>query len=117
MILRQLTDEISLKEINTILTSQALTTPSDVLTGLLTFAASSKTKVYKISCTGQINAKYQLYIDNSLVETRISAPHRTIEFVFDYPLVLSATQVLDIKVIHFVTGEQIDFQSTMYAFV
>lgn len=117
MILRQISNEIGLYPINTILPASVGTVPANTLTTILTLTAVAKHKIVKISCSGEDYAKFQLFIDTDLVETRRSGPERTIEFSFPTPLLLQPGQILDVKVTHFYTGATPTFESTLYSIV
>jgi len=115
MILRQLTDEVSLKGINTINESSIVNVPANTETTVITLTATVDHKIFRISVSGDDYAKYRLYIDTNLVETRRAGPQRTLDFIFNSPLLLTTGQILDIKVLHCFTGDQLDFESTIYS--
>lgn len=117
MILHQLKDEINLKSINDIQTGNVTNVSDNTLSTILTLNASQDHKIARISCSSDAYAKYQLFIDNVLVETKISAPNYAIDFNFDPTLLLSNGQILDVKVTHFYTSETVDFESTIYSIV
>lgn len=117
MILRQLTNEVGLVPINNVLTGAIGTVPSDTLTTILTLTAATKHKLVRIACSGEVYAKYQLFIDTVLIETRRSGPERTIDFTFSPTLLLNNGQILDVKVTHFYTGDALNFESTLYSII
>ena len=117
MILRQLKDEINLKSINDIRNGSATTVPSSTLSTILTLTATQDHKISRISCSGDAYAKYQLFIDTVLKETKVSAPNYAIDFDFNPTLLLSNGQVLDVKVTHFYPTETADFDSTVYSII
>ena len=115
MILRQLKEEICLKPITTITTNEETNVPANVETTILTLSATTDHKISRISVSGDDYAKIRLYIDTNLVETKRSGPERSVDFLFDSPLELNNTQVLDIKVLHCYTGVLSDFEATVYS--
>lgn len=117
MILRQISNEIGLFPINNIVTGNVGTVPSNTLTTILTLNASTIHKIARISCSGEDYAKYQIFIDNILKETRRSSPERTIDFIFNPTLLLNNGQILDVKVTHYYTGDLSSFESTIYSII
>jgi hypothetical protein len=89
---------------------------ANTLTTLATLTANGARNISRISCTGQVYAKYQIFVNSTLKETRISGPERSIDFVFEPTLFLVPTAVLDVKVTHFVAGENPDFETTIYGY-
>lgn len=117
MILHQISNEVGLFPINNILTGSIGTVPSSTLTTILTLTASQIHKIARIACSGEDYAKYQIFIDTVLVETRRSGPDRTIDFNFSPTLKLNNGQILDVKVTHFYTGDVVAFESTIYSII
>jgi hypothetical protein len=75
----------------------------NVQTTIATYTAPSKKLISHISVSGSLYAKYQLYKNTSLIETRRGGPDRSMVFEFCRPLKLLANDILDIKVTHFDT--------------
>lgn len=88
--------------------------PTTTLTTIVTFSAASDTKITRIGCSGTCYAKYQLFLNTVLVETKRSGPERSIDFLFNRPWAMVTGDVLDVKVTHYVTGGLEDFESTIY---
>ena len=88
--------------------------PASTLTTITTYTAASDTKLSKISVSGTIYAKYQLFLDTVLIDTKRCGPEREMDFMFDRPLSLSAISVLDVKVTHYQTGSLEEFNATVY---
>jgi hypothetical protein len=87
------------------------------LTTVATFTATALIQsITNISCSGQQSAKWQLYIDTVLIDTKRTAPGLNLEFIFGNHLGMSSGSVLDVKVTHYYTGETPDFESTIYGF-
>jgi hypothetical protein len=61
-----------------------------------------------------VYAKFQLFKNASLIETKRSGPDRSIEFSFNSPLQLVTSDVLDIKVTHYATGDLENFEASVY---
>jgi len=84
-------------------------------TTIVTFTASApKTLLSLISVSGTVYAKFQLYKNAALIETRRGGPERTLTFEFSKPLRLLNGDILDVKVTHYQTGESAEFESTVY---
>lgn len=88
--------------------------PASTPTTITTYSAASDIKVTRIGCSGTCYAKYQLVLNTVIIETKRSGPERSIDFIFERPLNLSTSDVLDIKVTHFVIGGLEDFEATIY---
>lgn len=88
--------------------------PTNTLSTIVTYTAAVATHLSRISVSGNIYAKYQLFLNTVLIETKRSGPERSLDFFFDCPLTLSPTSILDVKVMHYQTSETGDFESTVY---
>lgn len=86
----------------------------NVLTTILTHTALAKTLVSHISCTGTVYAKFQLFKNAVLIETRRGGPDRTLVFEFNKPLKLESGDILDVKATHYVVGASEEFEATLY---
>lgn len=117
IILNKLKDEVVLKGVNNALHGSVGSVPDNVLTTILTLTASTLHKIVRISCSGNDYAKFQLYLNTNLIETRRSGPDRTIDFTFVHPLLVNNGDILDIKVTHYFTGELLDYESTIYSII
>lgn len=87
---------------------------ANTLTTVCTYTATGTKRVTRIGCSGTCYAKFTLVINTVVVETKRSGPQRNIDFTFDRPLLLSDSDILDLKVTHFVTGETNEFEATVY---
>lgn len=88
--------------------------PASTLTTVVTYTAPSDKKLTKISVSGTDYAKFQLFKNTVLIDTRRSGPERSLQFEFASPLSLASGEVLDVKVTHYATGVLADFESTIY---
>jgi len=88
--------------------------PDGSLTTILTFTAASDTRLTRISVSGTDYAKFQIFLNTVLIETKRSGPDRSLDFIFNSPLGLDAGNILDVKVTHYATGVLADFESTIY---
>jgi hypothetical protein len=88
--------------------------PANTLTTIVTFTASVAINLSKIAVSGTDYAKFQLFKNTVLIETKRSGPERSMDFNFSNPLKLVATDIIDVKVTHYVTGILADFESTVY---
>jgi hypothetical protein len=97
------------------LANGSITSVSDsTLTTIVTYTTTAPTKVTRISCSGTIYAKFQLFLNTTLIETRRSGPDRTLDFNFEDPWSLATSDIVDVKVTHYQTGVSADFESTLY---
>lgn len=88
--------------------------PAATTTTIVTYTAVSSKRVTRISVSGTIYGTYQLVLNLAVIETKRSSPDRSLDFKFDSPLLLNASDILDIKVTHHYTGHLEDFNSTVY---
>jgi len=87
----------------------------NVLTTIVTFTASApKTLIASVTVSGTLYAKFQLFFNTVLIETRRGGPDRTLTFTFDHPLKMVNGDILDVKVTHYNVGQTADFDSTVY---
>jgi hypothetical protein len=83
-------------------------------TTVVTYTAAANKLVSLISVSGTVYAKFQLYLNTVLLETRRGGPDRTLTFEFNKPLQLNTGNILDVKVTHYQTGNTAEFESTVY---
>lgn len=88
--------------------------PASTLVTIVTFTAASDVKLSKISVSGTDYAKFQIFKNTSLIETKRSSPERSLDFDFAIPLNLVSGDILDVKVTHYAPGVLADFESTIY---
>lgn len=103
-------------EVNvTALAGNALTNvPDTTLTTIVTYTAPSAMRITQITCSGTVYAKFQLFLNTVLMETRRGGPERTVVFEFNNPLQLQSGDILDVKVEQYNVGQTADFDSTVY---
>lgn len=87
---------------------------NSVLTTIVTYTAATPKTISRISSSGTLYAKFQLFFNTLLIETYRSGPERTIQFLFPSPLSMEAGDILDVKVTHYYTPETGDFEATVY---
>lgn len=89
---------------------------ANTLTTIVTFTTTAADKnITRISCSGDLYAKFQIFVDTVLTETLHSGPQRFVQFEFkNYGF--TAGQVIDVKVEHGYTGKTPDYHSTIYGF-
>ena len=99
-------------------TGTATSVPANVKTTILTQSFSATfNNISIISVSGQDYAKYFLTINSVDIDIRRSGPDRNL--TFDYtsnPLALYSGDIVDIKVEHYVTGNLLDFEATIYGY-
>lgn len=88
--------------------------PDGTLTTILTYTAAAATRLTKIVVSGTDYAKFQIFLDTVLIETRRSGPDRSLDFTFTAPLGMAIGQILDVKVTHYAPAVLADFESTLY---
>lgn len=88
--------------------------PDNTLSTILTHTAATDSRVTRIGVSGTDYAKFQLFHNTVLIETKRSGPDRSLDFAFALPLGLDAGDVLDVKVTHYATGVLADFEATIY---
>ena len=98
------------------ITATATSVGYDTITTILTHTATAVEHVTQISCSGQTPAKYQVFINTGLVDTKRSKDYNA-DFSFLHPLRLGVGDIIDIKVTHkFNGGSTFDYDTTLYAF-
>lgn len=88
--------------------------PASTTTTIVTYAAASTTRLTKISVSGTVYAKFQLFLNTVLIDTKRSGPERSLDFSFDIPLAIGVGDIIDVKVTHYNTALLEDFNSTIY---
>jgi hypothetical protein len=102
---------------NALVVGSSTSVPVSTLTTVATFTATVLIQnITRISCSGQESGKWQLFVDNILIETKRATPGLDVDFRWDKRFELTAASVLDVKVTHFYTAETPDFESTIYGF-
>lgn len=81
------------------------------LTTIVTYTATADKSITRVSCSGTVYAKFYLVLNTTTIEILRSGPSRNIEFG---SLSIDTGDILDVKVEHFYTGQQEDFESTIY---
>lgn len=87
---------------------------ANTLSTIATHTPVAAYKLSKISCSGTHYAKYQLFINSTLIDTKRSGPERSLEFTFPTGLSVSASAPVEIKVTHYQAGQLADFNATIY---
>ena len=108
--------EVSLSRTTIRLVGIATSVASTVATTMLTYTPTADTNIIRIGCGGEDYAKFQLFIDTVLLETKRSGPDRYADFSWAMPFGLDALETLQVKVTHFHTGDTLDFDCALYAF-
>lgn len=88
--------------------------PNGSLTTILTYTAAADARLTRISVSGTDYAKFQIFLNTVLLETKRSGPDRSLDFLFTAPLGLDAGDILDVKVTHYAPTVLADFESTIY---
>lgn len=102
---------------NILVTDEALAVPATTQTTVATYVSGSDTMVTNIFCSGNDNAKWQVYVNSVLqITQRGSNGDRNVPIVFPTPLLLANGDTLDVKVTHFFTAETLDFETTILGY-
>jgi hypothetical protein len=101
-------------QVSALASSGVVNTPDGSLTTILTYTAVAAARLTRISVSGTDYAKFQIFLNTVLIETKRSGPDRSLDFIFTAPLGMDASDVLDVKVTHYATGVLADFESTIY---
>lgn len=88
--------------------------PASTTTTIVTYTAASITRLTRISVSGTVYAKFQLFLNTSLIETKRTSPERSVDFSFDLPLAMGIGDILDVKVTHYNLTLLENFDSTIY---
>lgn len=101
---------------NTVLYNDEVTTVSqNTLTTIVTIPANGIKYVTKIICTGEENARWEVYLDSVLKMTKRTTD-RTVDFDFSTPWKINAASVVDVKAIHFGPDITSDFQASIMGY-
>ena len=87
---------------------------SSTLGTVVTHTASGQQSVSRIAGSGTFPAEWTLVLNSVILETKRSGPDYKVEFLFNGPLTIPDTQVLDIKVEHLDAANTRDFNATIY---
>lgn len=101
-------------QVSALASNGVVNTPDGSLTTILTYTAVAAMRLTRISVSGTDYAKFQIFLNTVLIETKRSGPDRSLDFIFTAPLGMAASDVLDVKVTHYAPGVLADFESTIY---
>ena len=87
----------------------------NTLTTVVTLPANGIKYITKIYCSGEENGRWEVYIDTVLKVTARTID-RQVNFDFNLPTKILATEVVDIKVIHFGPDTTADFDATIFGY-
>jgi len=96
-------------------TGQQVDVPPDVLTTITTMPANGIKYITKITCSGEENARWEIYINSERKATKRTTD-RTVDFDFNLPLKMMPAEVLDVKAIHFGPGASSTLEATIFGF-
>lgn len=101
----------------TSITAGAQTGISDnTLTTVATLTANGTDRLVQVTCSGTGYAKFQVFLNSTLIDTKRSGPDRNVMFQYDHPLKLTAADVVDVKVTHYNVGVSEDFEAYIFGF-
>ena len=87
----------------------------DTLTTIVTVPANGIRCITKVVCTGEENARWDIYVDSVRKATKRTTD-RNAEFDFDTPFELAGSTVFDVKATHHGPDASADFQATVFGF-
>jgi hypothetical protein len=105
---------ISLISVSALAVGSATNVPDSTLTTIVTYTAIAATQITRIGVSGTDYAKFQLFKNTVLIETKRMSPERSLDFIFTNPLDLATSDVLEVKVTQYATGVLADYESTIY---
>jgi hypothetical protein len=100
--------------IDTLATGAQTSVAANLLTTIVTLTAATAKGITKVSVSGTEYAKFQLFKNTNLIDTKRTGPDRSVDFVFINPLSMSAGDILDVKVTHFHGTILIDVEASIY---
>jgi hypothetical protein len=100
--------------VDTLATGTQTGVAANLLTTIVTFTAGSAKKITKVSVSGTEYAKFQLFKNTGLIETKRTGPDRSVDFIFNSPLVMNTGDILDVKVTHFYIGNTLEVEASIY---
>ena len=100
--------------INVLANGSVTSVPLSTLSTIVTYTATVPTYISRLSMSGSIYAKFQIFKNMSLIETVRTGPSRNAELEFRPGFDLSTSDILDIKVVHYQVGLLEDFEATIY---
>lgn len=101
-------------QVSALASSGVANVTASTLTTILTYTAPANQRITRISVSGTDYAKFQIFLNTVLIETRRSGPDRSLDFTFTAPLGMASGNILDVKVTHYAPGVLADFESTIY---
>jgi hypothetical protein len=87
----------------------------NTLTTVATVPSNGVKYITKIICTGEENARWDIYIDSVRKMTKRTTD-RTVDYDFPTPLKLGSSSVLDVKVTHHGPDTTSDFQASVLGY-
>jgi len=117
--LADVTGSVSIEQVlsnNAVLYSGEQTSVSvDTLTTIVTVPANGVKYITKIICTGEENARWDVYI-NSVRKMTKRTTDRNVDFDFPVPLKVEAATVIDVKATHHGPDASSDFQACVLGY-
>ena len=87
----------------------------NTLTTVATVPANGIKYITKIICSGEENARWEVYLDSVLKITKRTTD-RQVDFDFNLPMKQLAAEVLDVKCIHFGPDATSNFSATVMGY-
>jgi len=98
-----------------IATGSQTSVSDNVLTTVATSPANGIKYITKIICSGEENARWEIYLDSVLKITKRTI-NRQVDFDFNLPMKQLASEVLDVKCIHYGPASTANFQCTIMGY-
>ena len=87
----------------------------NTLTTVTTVPANGVKYVTSIHCSGEENARWDLYLDSVRIDT-LRTTDRSVSFDFNLPLKILAAEVLDVKVTHHGPDATATFEASIFGY-
>jgi hypothetical protein len=87
----------------------------NTLTTVTTMPANGIKWITKVLCSGEENAKWDIFID-SVRKATMRTTDRNVAFDFNLPMKILATEVVDIKVTHHGPDSTATFEATIFGY-
>ena len=107
--------DVSAKSSSIIAIGQELLVSATTVTTIVSMTANGFDHITKISCKGDDYAIWTLFVNSVQFDT-IKLSKYSVDFQWDNPLEFAAGNIIDVKVEHGLTGQQLAFDATIYGF-
>lgn len=97
--------------------AESTSVSDNTLTTIASITPVAATSISNIMCSGEDTAKFQVFIDTVVkITKRGSGSDLNVDFTFAVPFQLDAGATMEVKVIHFNTGETLDYEAAILGY-